>query len=83
MPFCEGLLAEIETEADGAEGSSTRISEAGDKIGDDAFAHGMRLVMLDAVLAWLRRSPFPLQAHGMINLCDRLDRLLRQFYFFG
>ena len=28
MPFFEGLLAEIEAEADGAEGALTRISEA-------------------------------------------------------
>ena len=53
-----------------------------DKIGDDALPHGMRLVMLVAVLACLRCSP-PLHAHGMINLYDRLDCPFRQLHFFG
>ncbi len=41
-----------------------------------------RLVMLAAVLAWLRCGPPPLQTHGMIKLCDRFQCLIRLFHSF-
>jgi hypothetical protein len=43
------------------------------------FATGVRLAMLRAGL----RCSFPLQTHGMINLCNRLHCLVRLIHSLG
>ena len=48
-----------------------------------AFSASVARCFRDRLLSRFFRSPFPLQAHGMINLCDRLHCPLRRSHFFG